>query len=106
MLIACSTGAAPRPDGLGTHPPHRQRLPDGRALDDFLDIIPRGLIRLEKHMHLVDAPEEVVEVAHDVLIGAHEEDAQVVGLDLAVAVGNGGQLGSRHATGVTILAAD
>ncbi len=35
-----------------------------------------------------------------------ESTSQVDGAQLAVAVGNGGQLGSRHATGVTILAAD
>ena len=35
-----------------------------------------------------------------------ESTSQVQDPKLAVAVGNGGQLGSRHATGVTILAAD
>jgi acetyl-CoA C-acetyltransferase len=35
-----------------------------------------------------------------------ESTAQVKDAKLAVAVGNGGQLGSRHATGVTILGAD
>ena len=35
-----------------------------------------------------------------------ESTAQVADPKLAVAVGNGGALGSRHATGVTILAAD
>ncbi len=35
-----------------------------------------------------------------------ESTSQVANPKLAVAVGNGGQLGSRHATGVTILAAD
>lgn len=35
-----------------------------------------------------------------------ESTSQVKDPKLAVAVGNGGQLGSRHATGVTILAAD
>ena len=35
-----------------------------------------------------------------------ESTAQVQNPKLAVAVGNGGMLGSRHATGVTILAAD
>ncbi len=35
-----------------------------------------------------------------------ESTSQVPDPKLAVAVGNGGQLGSRHATGVTILAAD
>ena len=35
-----------------------------------------------------------------------ESTSQVDDAKLAVAVGNGGQLGSRHATGVTILAAD
>jgi acetyl-CoA C-acetyltransferase len=35
-----------------------------------------------------------------------ESTSQVGGAKLACAVGNGGQLGSRHATGVTILAAD
>ena len=35
-----------------------------------------------------------------------ESTSQVADPKLAVAVGNGGQLGSRHATGVTILGAD
>ena len=35
-----------------------------------------------------------------------ESTSQVKDAKLAVAVGNGGQLGSRHATGVTVLAAD
>jgi acetyl-CoA C-acetyltransferase len=35
-----------------------------------------------------------------------ESTSQVQGAKLACAVGNGGQLGSRHATGVTILAVD
>ena len=35
-----------------------------------------------------------------------ESTSQVADAKLAVAVGNGGQLGSRHATGVTILATD
>lgn len=35
-----------------------------------------------------------------------DSHSQVQDAKLAVAVGNGGQLGSRHATGVTILAAD
>jgi acetyl-CoA C-acetyltransferase len=35
-----------------------------------------------------------------------ESTSQVPNAKLAVACGNGGQLGSRHATGVTILAAD
>lgn len=35
-----------------------------------------------------------------------ESTSQVPNAKLAVAVGNGGQLGSRHATGTTILAAD
>jgi acetyl-CoA C-acetyltransferase len=35
-----------------------------------------------------------------------ESTSQVRDARLAVAVGNGGQLGARHATAVTILAAD
>jgi acetyl-CoA C-acetyltransferase len=35
-----------------------------------------------------------------------ESTSQIQDPKLACAVGNGGQLGSRHATGVTILAAD
>ena len=37
-------------------------------------------------MHFVDAAEQVVEVAHDILVGAHEEEADEVGFELAVAV--------------------
>src|SRR5258708_4795934 len=38
-------------------------------------------------MDLVDTAEEVVEVPHDVLVSAHKKETEVVGLDLAIAVG-------------------
>ena len=41
---------------------------------------PRFLVRIEEDVHLVDAAEEIVQVAHDVLVGADHEKAEVVGL--------------------------
>src|SRR5262245_55926875 len=69
---------------LRLHPPFQfvfvvlhggQGLADGGALDDLLDVIPGGFVRLEEDVDLVDASEKIVQVAHDVLIGAHEENA-------------------------------
>ena len=37
-------------------------------------------------MHFVDAAEEIVQVAHDVLVSAHQEEAEIVRLDGAVAI--------------------
>ena len=62
-------------------------LDDGVAFDDFLDVIAGRLVGFEEDVDLVDAAEEVVQVAHDVLVGAHQEEAEVVGLGQAVAVG-------------------
>jgi antitoxin HicB len=50
------------------------------ALDRLLDVPAALLILVEKDMRLVHAPEKIVQVAHDVLIGTHEEKAKVVGL--------------------------
>ena len=48
--------------------------------EHLLDVVALVLILIEEDMHLIDAPEEVVEIPHDVLIGAGEENAEVVGL--------------------------
>jgi hypothetical protein len=53
---------------------------DAGAGECLLDVEAVGLVVLEEHVDLVDAAEEVVQVAHDVLIGAGEVDAEVVGL--------------------------
>jgi hypothetical protein len=50
------------------------------AAERLLDVEAVGLVVLEEDVDLVDAAEEVVEVAHDVLVGAGEVDAEVVGL--------------------------
>src|ERR1039458_10389413 len=57
-----------------------QALDDRAALDDLLDIIARWFIGFEEDMHLVDAPEEVMQVPHNILISAHQEEADVVRL--------------------------
>jgi hypothetical protein len=53
---------------------------DAAAAQGLLDVEAIGFVGLEKDVHLVDAAEEIVQVAHDVLVGAGEEDAEVVGL--------------------------
>src|SRR5215212_10319744 len=64
---------------------HRQHLADRLARDLFLDVEAGLFVGIEEDVHLVHAPEEIVDVAHDVLIGAGEEGAEEVrllGLDL------------------------
>jgi hypothetical protein len=41
--------------------------------DDFLDVIAGRLVGFEKDVDFVHAAKEIVQVAHDVLIGAHQE---------------------------------
>jgi hypothetical protein len=55
--------------------------------DDFLDVIAGGFVGFEEDMDFVDAAKEIVQVAHDVLVRAHQEKAEVIRLQLAVAVG-------------------
>ena len=59
---------------------HGEHFADGAAFDRFLDVPAALFVLIEKDVHFVHAAEEVVHVAHDVLIGAHEEEAEVVGL--------------------------
>jgi hypothetical protein len=49
-------------------------------LECLLDVEAVGFVVLEEDVDLVDAAEEVVQVAHDVLVGAGEVDAEVIGL--------------------------
>src|SRR6266540_6695209 len=57
---------------------HGKHLADGAAFDDFLNI-PAGLfVGIEENMHLRDAAKQVVQVAHDILISAHHENADVI----------------------------
>ena len=48
---------------------------DGAAFDDFLDVPAIVFVFVEEDVGFVDATEEIMEVAHDVLVGAHEEEA-------------------------------
>src|SRR5579872_209637 len=59
---------------------HRQHFADAVSGNLFLDVEAALFVRLQIDVHLVDAPEEIVDVAHDVLVRASEEDAEVVGL--------------------------
>ena len=51
---------------------------DAAAAQRFFDVEAVGFIVFEEDVDLVDAAEEVVEVAHDVLIGAGEKHTEVV----------------------------
>src|ERR1035441_2149160 len=62
-----------------------EALDDGVALDDLFDIVAGGFVRFEEDVDLVDAAEQVVQVTHDVLVGAHQEEAEVIWLSVAVA---------------------
>jgi hypothetical protein len=48
-----------------------KRLGDVAAFNHFLHIVAVGFFGIEEDMNLADAAEKVVEIAHDVLIGAH-----------------------------------
>src|SRR6202022_2051800 len=48
--------------------------------DDFFDVVATGLRLIEENVNFVHATKEVVKVAHDVLIRAHEEKAEIVRL--------------------------
>ena len=37
-------------------------------------------------MHFIDAPEEIVEVAHDILVSTHQKETEVIRLELPVSV--------------------
>src|SRR3989441_1129509 len=64
----------------------RKRLDDGVAFDDFLDVVAGRLVRVEEHVHLIDSAKEVVQIAHDVLVGAHQKETEVIRFELAVPV--------------------
>ena len=51
---------------------------DGLALDHVVDVVAAVLVHA--HVHGVGVAEQVVEVAEDLLVGAHQEDAEVVRL--------------------------
>ena len=53
---------------------------DPTAAKGFLNVEAVGFIIFEEDVDLVDAAEKIVEVAHDILIRAGEEDAEEVGL--------------------------
>jgi len=53
-----------------------QGLDDGGAFDDLLDIIAGRSSGSRKTCNFVDAPEEIVQIAHDVLVGAHQEEPE------------------------------
>ena len=53
---------------------------DGAAGNGFLDVKAARFIGIEEDVGFVDATEEIVEIAHDVLIGADKENTEIVGL--------------------------
>ena len=55
------------------------------ACDRLLEVVAALLVVIEEHVDLVDAAEEVVDVAHDVLVRAGQEDAEVVRRALPIA---------------------
>src|SRR4051812_8081609 len=55
-----------------------ERLDDSGAFDDFLDVITGAFVGIQKNMDLIHAAKKVVQIAHDVLVGAHEEKSKVV----------------------------
>src|SRR5216684_1863674 len=62
---------------------HGQHLADRLAGNLLFDVEAAFFVLIEEHMDLVDAAKEVMDVAHDVLIGASEKDAEVIGLAVA-----------------------
>src|ERR1039457_4155346 len=64
-----------------------EALDDGAAFDNLFNVVASRLVGFEEHMDLVDAAEQVVQVPHDVLVCAHQEEPEVVWLGLAVTVG-------------------
>src|ERR1044071_3614471 len=56
-----------------------ERLADGRALHDLLDEV---AVLVNVYVRLVGRAEEVVVVAHPLLVSAHEHEGYVVGLAL------------------------
>ena len=59
---------------------HAEDAFDRVTRDALFDVETVGFVVLEEDVGLVDAAEEVVEVAHDVLVGADHEGTDVVGL--------------------------
>lgn len=55
-----------------------QRRGDVAAFNHFLDIVATGFLGIEKDVNLADVAKKVVQVAHDVVGGAHEKEARVV----------------------------
>ena len=67
---------------LGVVLDHAEDAFDRVARDAFFDVEAVGLVVLEEDVGFVHAAEEVVKVAHDVLVGADHEGADIVGLAL------------------------
>src|ERR1700752_3677821 len=57
---------------------HRQDAPNSAPLDPFLYIPSRLLVFVQKDVNLIRAAKEIVKVAHDVLISAHQKKSEVV----------------------------
>ena len=58
---------------------HLEDRADAVPLDRLLEVVAALLVVIEEDVDLVDPAEEVVDVAHDVLVRAREEHAEVVG---------------------------
>ena len=59
---------------------HAEHVADGAAFDGFLDVPAALFVFIEEDVRLVHPAEKIVQIAHDVLVGAHEEEAEVVRL--------------------------
>src|SRR5438132_10843705 len=54
---------------------HGKHFADGAAFNHFFDVPTRFFIGIQKNVYLGHASKQIVEVAHDVLISAHHENA-------------------------------
>src|SRR5436309_737663 len=57
---------------------HRKYFTDGAALDHFLDVPTGFFVRIKENMHFCDAAKQVVQIAHDILVSAHHEEAEII----------------------------
>ena len=53
---------------------------EGLATNDFFDVITAGLVGVEEHVDFIHAPEEIMQIAHDILIRTHQKEPQKIRL--------------------------
>ncbi len=80
LIAASSWVFIRRASSLVSHWVSEKNLADSAAGKNFLDVVAAILVLIEIDMHLVHATEEVVHVAHDVLIRTDEKEADIVRL--------------------------